>query len=320
VIEVRGLAKRFGRTVAVDDLSFTVQPGRVTGFLGPNGSGKSTTMRCMVGLDRPQAGSTLFDGRPYSELRRPLTQVGALLDAGYVHPSRSARNHLLAFARSNGIGAGRVDEVLRIVGLTEVAKKKVGGFSLGMRQRVGLALALLGDPGTILLDEPGNGLDPEGIQWVREFLQALARQGRTVFVSSHLLAEMALMADDLVVIGKGRLLAQTSVAEFVAQSTQGWVVVRGPEVQRLVPLLVAQGARVETNNDGALHVYDADAAAVGEVAFAHGVLLHELAPRQGSLEEAFLQATAEAQEYRAEEYRIEPSQAGAALPPPQVPS
>jgi ABC-2 type transport system ATP-binding protein len=310
VIEVQGLTKRFGRTVAVDDLSFTVRPGRVTGFLGPNGSGKSTTMRCMVSLDRPQAGSTLFDGRAYPKLSRPLTEVGALLDAGYIHPSRTARNHLLAYARSNGIGAGRVDEVLAMVGLTPVAKKKVGGFSLGMRQRVGLALALLGDPRTILINEPGNGLDPEGIQWVREFLQALARQGRTVFVSSHLLAEMALMAEDLVVIGRGRLIAQTSVAEFVAQSTTGWVVVRGPEVGRLGPLLEAQGARVEPNADGALHVYDAEPAAIGELAFANGVVLHELAPRQGSLEEAFLQATAGAQEYRA----------GNVLPPPEVPA
>ena len=245
MIEVRRLTKRFGRTLAVDDLSFDVQPGRVTGFLGPNGAGKSTTLRCMVGLDRPQAGTTSFDGKPFGAFTRPLHEVGGLLDAGYVHPSRSVRNHLWAYAAANGMPRSRVDEVLEMVGLTPAAKRKVGAYSLGMRQRLGLALAMLGDPPILLLDEPANGLDPEGIQWVRAFLTALASQGRTIFVSSHLLAEMSLMADDLVVIGRGRLIAQTSVAGFVAQSTQSWVVVRSPEVDRLAGLLQADGARVD---------------------------------------------------------------------------
>lgn len=300
MIEARGLTKRFGRTLAVDDLSFDVVPGRVTGFLGPNGAGKSTTLRCMVGLDRTQAGTTRFDGRAFAALKHPLREIGALLDAGYVHPSRSARNHLWAFAAANGMPRSRVDEVLEMVGLTPAAKRKVGAFSLGMRQRLGLALAMLGDPRVLLLDEPANGLDPEGIQWVREFLKVLANQGRTVFVSSHLLAEMALMADDLVVIGRGRLIAQTSVASFVAESTQGWVVVRTPEADRLAGLLQGDGARVD-RVDGALHVFGPDAADIGELAFRHAVLLHELAPHTGSLEEAFLQATAASQEFRTAE-------------------
>ena len=299
MIEVRGLSKRFGVVKAVDDLSFTVTPGRVTGFLGPNGAGKSTTLRCMLELDRADRGTATFDGRPYTSLRRPLTQVGALLDAGYVHPSRSCRAHLQVYARSNGLPARRVDEVLEMVGLTPAAKKLVGTFSLGMRQRLGLALAMLGDPPVLLLDEPANGLDPEGMQWVRLFLEALAAQGRTVFVSSHLLSEMALMADEVVVIGRGRLLAQTTVEEFVARSTHGWVVVRGPEVDRLRPLLEADGATVSAEEEGGLRVEGAEASAIGELAFGQGVVLHELSPRTGSLEEAFLTATADAQEYRA---------------------
>ncbi len=321
MIEVRGLTKRFGATVAVDDLSFDVRPGRVTGFLGPNGAGKSTTLRCMVALDRPQHGTTRFGGRPFASLQQPLREVGALLDAGYLHPSRSGRNHLLAFGRANGIRAARVDEVLAMVGLTSAARRKAGGYSLGMRQRLGLALALLGDPAVILLDEPANGLDPEGIQWVRAFLKALAGQGRTVFVSSHLLAEMALMADDLVVIGRGALLAQTTVEEFVGRSTESWVVVRSPDADRLAPLLAAEGARVEAEGDGALRVHGADTAAVGELAFRHGVVLHELARHTGSLEEAFLQATAGAQEFRADVPPTPSTAAGAGmpLPPPQAP-
>ncbi len=325
VIEVEGLTKRFGLTVAVDGLSFQVQPGRVTGFLGPNGAGKSTTLRCMVDLDRPQGGATRFDGRPFTSFHEPLRHVGALLDAGYLHPTRSARNHLLAFARANRIGGARVDEVLEMVGITPVASRKAGNFSLGMRQRLGLAWAMLGDPEILLLDEPANGLDPEGIQWVRAFLKALAAQGRTVFVSSHLLGEMSLMADDLVVIGKGRLLAQTSVQEFVARSTSSWVAVRSPEAARLATLLEQQGARVQRNGDGALDVFGVEAPAVGELAFHNGVMLHELAPRTGSLEDAFLQATADAQEFRAS---VGAGAAGAQtatgpplpLPPPGTPT
>jgi ABC-2 type transport system ATP-binding protein len=325
VIDVRGLTKRFGATVAVDDLSFSVASGRVTGFLGPNGAGKSTTLRCMLDLDHPDRGSTSFDGRSFTALKRPLREVGALLDAGYVHPSRTARNHLLAVARSNGIRAGRVDEVLAMVGMSTVARTTVGKFSLGMRQRLGLALAMLGDPPVLLLDEPANGLDPEGMQWVRAFLKALADQGRTVFVSSHLLAEMALMADDLVVIGRGRLLAQTSVSEFVAQSSESWVVVKGPEVERLVPSLEGRGARVARLDGGAdgpaLRVEQLGAPAIGELAFAHGVVLHELSPRTASLEEAFLQATADAQEYRSQVPFPAPAAAtGGPLPPPDVPA
>ena len=314
MIEVRGLTKRFGHTLAVDDLTFEVAPGRVTGFLGPNGAGKSTTLRCMVGLDQAQGGTTRFDGQPFASLKRPLHEVGALLDAGYVHPSRSGRNHLCAYAASNGIKRSRVDEVLEMVGLTPAAKRKVGTYSLGMQQRLGLALALLGDPRVILLDEPANGLDPEGIQWVRAFLKALANQGRTIFVSSHLLAEMALMADDLVVIGRGRLIAQTSVQGFVAQSTQSWVVVRTPEADRLAALLTGEGVRVD-QVDGALHVFGPEAAEIGELAFRSGVLLHELAPHTGSLEEAFLQATSDSQEFRAGGDPAMPGPPGALSPP-----
>jgi ABC-2 type transport system ATP-binding protein len=300
MIEIHGLTKRFGRTVAVDQLSFTVLPGRVTGFLGPNGSGKSTSMRCMLALDRADAGTALFDGRAYQSIKRPLFEVGALLDAGYVHPGRTARNHLRAIAASNGIGVPRVDEVLALVGLADVAKRRVGGYSLGMRQRLGLAAVLLGDPQTVILDEPANGLDPEGIRWIRDVLVHLAAQGKTVLVSSHLLSEMAQMADDLVLIGMGRLIETSSVEDFVRKHTRQWVRVRSPNIEALAQHLRAGGATVTAVDSTAVDVVGMPAAAIGELAASHSAVLHELAPQQGSLEDAFLEVTASTQEYRAQ--------------------
>jgi ABC-2 type transport system ATP-binding protein len=300
VIEVHDLTKRFGKTVAVDELSFSVHPGRVTGFLGPNGAGKSTTMRCILGLDRPQGGTATFDGRRLPTMPKALFEVGALLDAGYVHPTRTARNHLRALAASNGIGKQRVDEVLELVGLSSVATKRVGGFSLGMRQRLGIAGALLGDPGYLLFDEPANGLDPEGILWIRTFLRALATQGRTVLVSSHLLSEMALMADELVVIGRGRLIAQAGVDEFVRQAAGSWVFVRSPHSTRLGQLLSERGYIVTAGTEAqTFTVTGAEPAEVGELAASVGLVLHELTPQQASLEEAFLEVTRESTEYQA---------------------
>jgi ABC-2 type transport system ATP-binding protein len=314
VIEVLSLTKRFGKTVAVDDLSFSVHAGRVTGFLGPNGAGKSTTMRCMLGLDRPNAGTASFDGKPLARLPKALQEVGALLDAGYVHPTRKARHHLWALAASNGIARSRVDEVIELVGLSGVASRRVGGFSLGMRQRLGIAGALLGDPPHLLFDEPANGLDPEGILWIRTFLRALAEQGRTVLVSSHLLSEMAQMADQLVVIGRGRLIAQASVDEFVRQAAGSWVSVRSPHALRLAELLRERGLPVTAGTDGqSLTVSGIDAAGVGELAASVGMVLHELTPQQASLEEAFLEVTKESTEYRAGE-----APAPAATPPADV--
>lgn len=300
MIEAIGLTKRYGRTVAVDDLSFTVQPGRVTGFLGPNGAGKSTTMRMILGLDRPTAGRVLIDGKPYTELNRPLRTVGALLDAKWVHPNRSARAHLKWLAVSNGLPAKRVDEVLDAVGLTQVAGKKAGGFSLGMSQRLGIAAALLGDPQVLLFDEPVNGLDPEGILWIRTFMQNLAAEGRTVLVSSHLLSEMALTASELVVIGRGKLISQSSTAEFIDRSTGNSVLVRSPQLFKLGPLLVDKGFTVRDGADGALSVSGATSDQIGDIAAANGVVLHELSPQRGSLEEAFMQLTGDAVEYHAE--------------------
>ena len=305
MIEVRELTKRFGHTAAVDQLSFDVLPGRVTGFLGPNGSGKSTTMRCMLALDRADAGTALFDGRPYSSMRRPLYEVGALLDAGYVHPGRSARNHLRAISASNGIATVRVDEVLAQVGLTEVAKRRVGAFSLGMRQRLGLAAVLLGDPHTVILDEPANGLDPEGIRWIRDVLVHLATQGKTVLVSSHLLSEMSQMADDLIVIGMGRLIETSSVADFVSKHARQWVRVRSPQIDVLAQQLRNEGATVTAVDAITVEVVGVPAATIGEMAARLGAVLHELAPLQGSLEDAYLEVTASAQEYRAQEYRAQ---------------
>ena len=301
MITVDNLTKRFGAKVAVDHLGFEVRPGVVTGFLGPNGSGKSTSMRCMLGLDRPETGTTSFDGRPYAALQRPLHEVGALLDAGYVHPGRSGRNHLRWLAASNGIAKRRVDEVLELVGLSAVAGARVRSYSLGMRQRLGLASVLLGDPHTIILDEPANGLDPEGIRWIRDVLTHLAGGGRTVLVSSHQLSEMALMANDLVVIGQGRLIEQSTVAEFVDRYAERWVRVQSPTVGALEAPLQALGARVEALNGTTLHVHGVDCQQVGEVAAAQQLVLHELSPQTGSLEDAFLKATAAAQEFRSAE-------------------
>ena len=300
MIELVGLSKRYGEKVAVDGLSFAVRPGIVTGFLGPNGAGKSTTMRMILGLDRPTAGDVRIDGRRYEELRDPLTYIGALLEAKGVHGGRSAFNHLLCLAQSNGIPRRRVDEVLDTVGLTGVARKKAKEFSLGMGQRLGIAAALLGDPRILMFDEPVNGLDPEGILWIRTFMQHLARQGRTVLVSSHLMSEMALTADHLVVIGQGRLLADTSMAEFIRQNSRSYARVRSPQRERLLDVLHEEGITVVEAGGGALEVEGGkEAERIGELAARHGIVLHELSPQQASLEEAFMRLTAESVEYHA---------------------
>ena len=296
VIEARGLGKRYGDKLAVDDLSFDVRPGSVTGFLGPNGSGKSTTMRLMLGLDHG-AGSTTFDGKPFVSLRHPMREVGALLEAKPFHPTRKARNHLKMLAASNAIPTSRVDEVLQLVGLSDVAGGKPKNFSLGMGQRLGLAAALLGDPHTLILDEPANGLDPQGINWLRATLKELAGQGRSVLVSSHLLAEMALMADALVVIGRGRLLASGPVEDFVRQGTGGSVVVRTPDADRLAALLREHGGVVAPGQDTSLVITGLTSQTVGDLAFDAGIRLHELSTRTATLEEAFLAATEHTEEF-----------------------
>ena len=297
MISVGDLTKRFGSKVAVDHLAFEVRPGVVTGFLGPNGSGKSTTMRCMLALDRPESGFALFDGTQYHDLKRPLHEVGALLDAGYVHPGRSARNHLRWLAASNGIARSRIDEVVEMVGLTSVAGAKLRSYSLGMRQRLGLAGVLLGDPHTIILDEPANGLDPEGIRWIRDVLTHLARQGRTVLVSSHQLSEMALMAEDLVVIGQGRLIEQSTVSAFVDRYADRWVRVKSPTAEALIGTITAAGGDVTTVAANTIDIRGLDCVAVGEMAAQQQLVLHELSAQTGSLEDAFLKATAGAQEF-----------------------
>jgi ABC-2 type transport system ATP-binding protein len=298
VIEARGLGKVYAGKPAVDDLSFEVRPGSVTGFLGPNGAGKSTTMRLMLGLDHG-AGSTTFDGVPFTSLERPMRHVGALLEAKPFHPTRKARNHLLMLAAANGIPASRVDEVLEQLGLTAVARKQPKTFSLGMGQRLGLAAALLGDPSALLLDEPANGLDPQGIQWIRELLKGFAATGRSVFVSSHLLSEMALMADQLVVIGRGRLIASGPIEDFVRTSTRNAVIVRSPQATELADVLQGQGAVVEPVRPGVVSVAGLEAARIGDLAFEHSIRLHELSNRVATLEEAFLEATQGAEEYQA---------------------
>jgi ABC-2 type transport system ATP-binding protein len=299
MIQATGLSKRYGTTLAVADLSFEVRPGQVTGFLGPNGAGKSTTMRLMLGLDNG-GGQTLFNGRPYRALKHPMREVGTLLEAKAFHPTRKARNHLRMLAAASGVPARRVDEVIEMVGLASVAKKKPKGFSLGMGQRLGLAAALLGDPQTLILDEPANGLDPQGINWLRGFLKSYAADGRSVFVSSHLLAEMALMADHLVVIGQGRLITDEPVEEFVKKSSRTSVVVRSPQLEKLVKLLEDKGAQVE-REDGAASITGMERTAIGELAFKNQVMLHELADRRATLEEAFLEATSGANEFQAVE-------------------
>jgi ABC-2 type transport system ATP-binding protein len=299
VIEARGLTKDYGDKRAVDGLSFTVEPGVVTGFLGPNGSGKSTTMRLILGLDAPTAGDVTVNGRHYRQHAVPLHEVGALLEARSVHTGRSAYNHLLALAQTHGIPRRRVDEMIDLVGLHEVARKRAGQFSLGMGQRLGIASALLGDPKTVMLDEPVNGLDPEGIHWIRNLLKGLAAEGRTVFVSSHLMGEMALTADHLIVIGRGRLIADTSVDDFVARASRKVVVVRSPEVQRLRELLAGPDVSFEPAERGAIQVKGLTAVQIGDLAAGHGIALHELTPQQASLEEAFMNLTRDDVEFGA---------------------
>ncbi|MCO5974351.1 ABC transporter ATP-binding protein [Actinoallomurus soli] len=297
MIEAKNLTKRYGDKLAVQDLSFTVEPGKVTGFLGPNGAGKSTTMRLLLGLDRPDGGDATIDGRHYRDLPRPLSVVGALLEARAVHTGRSAYNHLLCLAQTQGIGAERVQEVIDLVGLREVARKRAGGFSLGMGQRLGIAAALLGDPSVLILDEPVNGLDPEGILWIRNLMKYLAGEGRTVFVSSHLMNEMAVTAEHLIVIGRGRLIADCSTEEFIERSAEQQVVVRSPDVERLATVLGEEGGKTTLDGDGVLLVSNLEAPRIGELAAAGGFVLHELTPRRGSLEEAFMELTRDSVEY-----------------------
>jgi ABC-2 type transport system ATP-binding protein len=313
MIEVRDLTKRYGDKVAVDHLSFSVEPGRVTGFLGPNGAGKSTTMRLILGLDRPQAGIATIDGKRYDQLARPLAAVGALLEAKATHTGRSAYNHLLFLAQSQGLPARRVDEVLALVGLTPVAHKRTGGYSLGMSQRVGIAAALLGNPPALLLDEPVNGLDPEGVLWIRNLIKQLAADGRTVFVSSHLMNEMAVTADHLIVIGRGRLIAASSTQEFIERSSEKSVLVRSPDAARLADLIAADGGKAvpgQPGQDGAdeLRVTGLAAPRIGELAASAAVVLHELTPQLASLEEAFMELTADSVEFGVRQ----PDQAGPA--------
>ncbi|MEU1603334.1 ABC transporter ATP-binding protein [Micromonospora matsumotoense] len=303
MIEIRDLTKRYGRTTAVDRLTLTVRPGQVTGFLGPNGAGKSTTLRVLLGLHRPTSGSTLVDGQPFAARRRGLRHVGALLDAGDVHGGRSARSHLRALAASNAVPRSRVDEVLGEVGLTGVAGRRIGGFSLGMRQRLGIAAALLGEPPTLLFDEPFNGLDPAGVRWVRGLFRRLAAEGRTVLVSSHLMSEMEQTAQHLVVIGRGELIADESLAEFATRSVQTQVVVRTPDPTALTVAVRQVGADVGTAPDGSLTVTGLSPTALGDLAFARGIPVHELITRSISLEEAFMNLTADRVDYRAGEHR-----------------
>src|SRR5947209_16898002 len=298
MIEARQLTKRYGEKVAVDNVDFTVRPGRVTGFLGPNGAGKSTTMRLIVGLDRPTAGTVTVNGKHYAEHRAPLREVGVLLEARAVHPGRTAANHLRAIAATHGIGRDRVDEVLGLTGLSAVADKRVGRFSLGMGQRLGIAVALLGDPRTLILDEPVNGLDPEGVLWVRHLTRALAAEGRTVFLCSHLMSEMAQTADHLIVLGRGRVLADAPIADVVAGATQGVVRVRTPDGERLERSVAGSGVTVRHGEDGSIEIVGATAAQIGDAALAAGVALHELTPVNASLEEAYLTLTQDDVEYR----------------------
>jgi ABC-2 type transport system ATP-binding protein len=300
VIELRELTKRYGRTTAVDRLTCTIRPGVVTGFLGPNGSGKSTTLRMILGLNQPTSGSATVDGQPFRDRRRGLRHVGALLDAGDVHGGRSARTHLAALAAGNGIPRARVEEVLHEVGLTEAAARRIGGYSLGMRQRLGIAGALLGDPPVLLFDEPVNGLDPEGVHWVRGLFRRLAAEGRTVFVSSHLMTEMESTADQLIVLGRGRLLAAESVARFAARGTRLSVTVHGSDDSALAALLTGAGATVRpAGGGGGLTVTGLPATRIGELAAGQGITLSELTTRTSSLEEAFMELTADSIDYPA---------------------
>ena len=297
MIEALGLTKRYGPKTAVDDLTFTVKPGVVTGFLGPNGAGKSTTMRMILDLDAPSAGTVRMNGKAYRQHAAPLHEVGALLEARSVHTGRSAFNHLMALAQTAGISRTRVDEVVDLVGLREVARKRAGGFSLGMGQRLGIASALLGDPQTVILDEPVNGLDPDGIRWIRNLLKSLAAEGRTVFVSSHLMSEMAQTAEHLIVVGRGKLIADTSVAEFIARSSGNRVRVRTTDPLALTNLLATDGVTVETAGEDALDVSGLSTDQVGRAAGSAGITLLELSAQQTSLEEAFMDLTRDAVEY-----------------------
>lgn len=297
MIEAQGLTKHYGTKVAVDNVSFTIPAGAVTGFLGPNGAGKSTTMRMIVGLDKPTAGQVTVGGQSFAKHPAPLTQVGALLDAKGIHPGRTARNHLLALARTHGLSKRRVDEVLELTGLMSVAGKRVGGYSLGMGQRLGIAAALLGDPEVLIFDEPVNGLDPEGVRWVRHMCRSLAAEGRTVFVSSHLMSEMSQTADHLLVIGRGRIITSGPVKEVISAATNTSVLVRSPQAGALAERLAAAGAQVSRQNDGALSILGPSAADIGELAAAARITLHELTPQTASLEEAYLTLTQHDVEY-----------------------
>jgi len=299
MIELHQLSKRFGRVTAVDDLSFTVRPGHVTGFLGPNGAGKTTTMRLILGLDAPTSGTALVGGRRYQQIVRPLRQVGSLLDATAVHGGRTAYDHLLSVALSNGIGRSRVMQVLELTGLTAVARQRIRGFSLGMKQRLGIAVALLGEPPALIFDEPVNGLDTDGVRWIRQLLRQLAADGHTVLVSSHLMSEMALTADHLIVIGRGRLLADTPTDRLTKSSTRADVLVRSPRATELASLLTASGAAVIAEDGGGLAVTGLDTPAIADLAAQHGIAVHELAPRQPSLEQAYLDLTAASTDFRA---------------------
>jgi len=299
MIEARGLTKRYGDTLAVDNLSFSIAPGKITGFLGPNGAGKTTTMRMILGLDQPTSGSVTINGQPFAKAAQPMREVGALLDAKALHGGRSAYNHLLCLAQSNNLPTKRVGEALALVGLTDVAKKRTKGFSLGMGQRLGIAAALLGDPQILMFDEPVNGLDPEGILWIRNLMKALAAEGRTVFVSSHLMSEMENTADHLLVIGRGRLIADCTVDEFITANSQLHVRVRTPQPDLLAKLVAAAGGTVKDDGQGALTVSGLDPGQVGDLAFDNSVRLHELSPVHASLEQAFMELTASSVEFHA---------------------
>jgi ABC-2 type transport system ATP-binding protein len=300
MIEARGLVKRYGSTAAVNDLTFTIRSGLVTGFLGPNGAGKTTTMRLILGLDHPSAGTVTVNGRRYAQLPSPMHEVGALLDAGAVHGGRTARSHLLSLAQTNGIGRGRVDEVLGIVGLTDVAGQRSRGFSLGMRQRLGIAAALLGDPQILMFDEPVNGLDPEGILWIRTLMRSLAAEGRTVLVSSHLMSEMESTADHLLVIGRGRLIADCGMAEFIARGSGQAVLVRTLQPDVMSRVVAAAGGTFSPTDGREFEIRGLTEDQVSDLAFAHGIRLYHLAATRASLEHAFMELTADSVEYRAE--------------------
>jgi ABC-2 type transport system ATP-binding protein len=299
MIEIEHISKRYGEKLAVDDISFVVRPGTVTGFLGPNGAGKSTTMRMIVGLDAPNAGTIRVNGDTYRDFPAPLHEVGAMLEARAIHTGRSAYNHLLAMAQTHGIGRARVQEVIEQVGLASVARKRAGGFSLGMGQRLGIASALLGDPQTVILDEPANGLDPEGILWIRTLLKQLASEGRTVFLSSHLMSEMAQTAEHLVIVGRGRVIADTTVEDVVAQASVGATVhVRSPQAHALREALAGEGVGIESRERGTLDVSGLSAERIGELAAQRQLTLHELTPQRASLEEAYMRLTGDSVEYR----------------------